>query len=48
MANHDKAPFDTNFDITTQYSRSVPGKRVFPVSISAIMQPTDQMSTVRL
>ena len=28
------------------YLRSVPGKSVFPVNISAIMQPTDQISTV--
>ncbi len=27
--------------------RSVPGKRVFPVSISAMMHPTDHMSTKR-
>ena len=25
--------------------RSVPGKSAFPVNISAIMQPTDHMST---
>ena len=25
--------------------RSVPGKRAFPVNISAIMQPTDHIST---